>query len=390
MDYIGRRAEAPLRRHLERGKSVLLLGPRQTGKTTLLDRVPADMRLSLVDPRVRQRYEREPDQLLGEVEALAGRAAAPLVVIDEVQKVPRLLDPIQHAIDRDIARFVLCGSSARKLRRDPDVNLLPGRVVALRLDPFTLEEQVPTTLEEALLDGALPGIRSVPKASDRDADLESYVTTYLEEEIRAEALVRDLGAFARFLELAGLESGNIVSFRSLAQELGISHTTVSGYYSVLEDTLVAERIDPITRSATRKRLTKSSRHLVFDMGVRRHCAREGRRLGRGRMGQLLEQFVGLELVRRCRSEETASRVRFWRDPDGPEVDWVLDIEGRFLPIEVKWTDTPRPRDARHVETFLREYSEADRGFVVCRTPRAVKLGPATDAVPWQELTRVFV
>src|SRR5439155_681749 len=160
VDYIPRALEPELRRQLSRRKSVLLLGPRQTGKTTLLSRFPADFRVELLLPEVRQRYERNPGQLLGEIAAL-----------------PR-----------------------------------KGR--------------------------------------------------------RPQALVRNVGSFARFLELAGLESGGLVSFRALSQDLGIAHTTVASFYEILEDCLVAERVDPLARSRTRTRLTKSSRYLLFDMGVR--------------------------------------------------------------------------------------------------------------------------
>src|SRR5207302_1251081 len=113
--------------------------------------------------------------------------------------------------------------------------------------------------------------------------------------------------------------------------------TIASYYQILVDCLVAERVDPISQSSTRKRLTKSSKYLVFDLGVRREAANEGTRLGRDRLGELFEQLVGLELVRLCRLYRAGARLRFWRDPEGPEVDWVLEHHGRYVPIEVKWT-----------------------------------------------------
>ena len=373
--------------HLRRGKSVLLFGPRQTGKTTLVGRLPADLRVSLVAPDSRQRYERAPAQLSAEIEALRTRRRGqrPLVVLDEVQRVPALLDAVQDAIDRKLARFVLTGSSARKLRRGGHVNLLPGRLVTLYLDPLSLGEHAEPDLHKLLLYGSLPAIRAERRDAHREADLRSYVETYLEEEIRAEALVRNVGTFARFLELAGTESGNIVSFRALSQELGIAHTTVAGFYEILEDCLVAERVDPLTRSRTRKKLTKSSRYLIFDLGVRRLCANEGTRLQRDRMGQLFEQLVGLELIRQSRVARQATRVLFWRDPDGPEVDWIVERAGELRPVEVKWTDVPERRDARHLETFMAEYPEALSGFIVCRVPRRTRISERVTALPWQEL-----
>lgn len=390
MEYRARLLESPLHRHLRRGKSVLLLGPRQTGKSTLLQHLSTDRTISLLQPAVRQRYEKDPSQFGGEIEALAGKLRKrPLVVLDEIQKVPLLLDVVQDLIDRRVAQFILTGSSARKLRRGQHVNLLPGRLVSLRLDPFTYEEYPHASLESLLLDGSLPVLLQAANSADRETDLRSYVETYLEEEIRAEAVVRQVGHFARFLEYAGLESGGIINYRSLAQEIGVSHTTVAGYFEILEDCLIAERIDPITRSATRKKLTQSSRYLLFDLGVRRLCANEGRRLSRERMGTLFEQWVGLELVRTARLRSDGAQVRFWRDPDGPEVDWILQCEDRLIPIEVKYTATPRAADARHLAVFLREYRQAHRGVVICQTPHPVQLTEHITALPWQQLTAVF-
>ena len=311
------------------------------------------------------------------------------MILDEVQRVPSVLDVVQHAIDSRRAQFVLTGSSARRLRRGAPVNLLPGRIVMLRLDPLSLTEQPSLPLDVLLLDGSLPAISAERNPGDRERDLASYVQGYLETEMRAEAVVRNVGTFCRFLELAGLESGGLVSFRALAQDLGVSHTTVAGYYEILEDCLIAERVDPLTRSRTRTKLTKSSRYVIFDLGVRRLCAGEGRRLPRERFGQLFEQFVGLELVRQSRLRGPGTRVRFWRDADGPEVDWVVERAGALVPVETKWTDTPTARDVRHVELFLREYPEAARGALVCRTPRRMKLADRITALPWQEVSWVL-
>lgn len=159
-----------------------MLGPRQTGKTTLLAALPAAIRVSLVEPRVRQRYERDPSLFGAEVRALSDRR--PLVVLDEVQRVPALMDVAQGLIDDRRAQLVLTGSSARKLKRGRDVNLLPGRVVSLRLDPLTLEEDSRASLSDLLTLGALPGIRTEPSRADRSEDLRSYVESYLEEEVR--------------------------------------------------------------------------------------------------------------------------------------------------------------------------------------------------------------
>jgi predicted AAA+ superfamily ATPase len=387
---IPRMIEARVRQALERQKSVLLLGPRQTGKTTLVESLSPDLLLNFLRPEVRQRYEKSPQLLGAEVEALAERARGrrPLVVLDEVQRVPELVNSVQDLVDRRLARFVLTGSSARKLRRGASVNLLPGRLLPLRLDPLSLAERIPPTLEQALLYGSLPGIALAGNDTAREEDLRAYTTLYLEEEVRAEALVRNLGAFSRFLHLAALEAGNISHFRGIAQELGVPHTTVAGYYEILEDCLIAERIEALSESRTRKKLTKSPRYLFFDLGVRRAAADEGRRLPPRVLGALFEQFVGLELLRATREVSVPLKLRFWRDPDGPEVDWVVVGDDRWMAVEVKWSTAPTERDARHLRTFLSEYPKAREGVVVCRTPRRFKIAPKVTAVPWQDIHRL--
>jgi len=391
MEYIPRLLEQAIQRALKRHRSILLFGARQTGKTTLINRLQADATVVLVRPDVRQRYEKSPELLAGEIEALkpATRTKRPLVVVDEVQKVPAILDVVQDVIDRGRADFVLTGSSARKLRRGASVNLLPGRVVTFRLDPFSVREVPTHDVNERLLYGSLPGMLAVPNLADRETDLEAYVTTYLEEEVRAEALVRQVGDFARFLELAACESGRIVNRRKLSQEIGVAHTTIDAYYQILEDCLITERIEPVTHSRTRKKLTKSEKYLFFDLGVRRVAAREGIKPSRETLGCLFEQFVGLELVRCAHVAHRAVAIRFWRDPDGPEVDWVIDEEGAYTPIEVKWTNTPRVEDARSLETFLAEYPSAKAGYLVCHVPRKAKLSDRVTALPWHAIDELI-
>jgi len=330
MQLIRRIIEPRVRQALERQKSVLPLGPRQTGKTTLVETLKPDLPVNFLQPEMRQRYGRSPQLLGAEVEALAERTRGrkPLVTLDEVQRVPELVNSVQDLVDRRLARFVLTGSSARKLRRGTGVNLLPGRLLPLRLDPLSLAERVPPILEQALLYGSLPGV---------------------------------------------------------AQELGVAHTTVAGYYEILEDCLIAERIEALSESRTRKKLTKSPRYLFFDLGVRRAAADEGRRLPSLVLGSLFEQFVGLELLRATREVSAHLKLRFWRDPDGPEVDWIVVGDDRWVPVEVKWSDTPAERDTRHLQTFLSEYPKAREGVVVCRTPRRFKIAPKITAIPWQEI-----
>jgi predicted AAA+ superfamily ATPase len=157
----------------------------------------------------------------------------------------------------------------------------------------------------------------------------------------------------------------------------------------LEDCLIAKRFDPITQSRTRTRLTRSSRYVIFDLGLRRVCANEPPVLHPALCGDLFEQWVGLELVKYSHHSENPFTVKFWRDPSGPEVDWVLDYQGNYVPIEVKWTQTPSLKDAKNIFVFLKEYQSSNQGYIICQTPRPVKLAKNILALSWQDLKTVF-
>ena len=389
MQLIYRLLNNKLESILKRGKSVLLLGPRQTGKTTLINQYKADLEITLLISKVRRQYEADPDQLIREVQALKhANHRAPLIIIDEVQKVPALMDGIQYLIDKKLGQFILTGSSARKLKHNKNINLLPGRLIQLRLDPFSLEELKPIpAIENFLLYGSLPAIYLESDFSIREEELDSYVDLYLEDEIRAEALVRDIGAFENFLRLASIESGNIVNFDKISQDIGVARTTIAAYYQILEDCLIAERIEPYTISKTRKKLIKSPKYLFFDLGLRRLAAKEQTTLPQKYLGNLFEQFIGLELIRWTRLQDPKINVHFWRNPSGPEVDWVLSRNDELLPIEIKWTETPSFRDAKHLELFLNEYPKAHKGYVVCQTSHNQILSDKIEAISWKDLIK---
>ncbi|MEK6775220.1 MAG: ATP-binding protein [Bdellovibrionota bacterium] len=370
---------------IKKNKSILLLGPRQTGKTTLIKTLKAHLYINFSLTQERRRFEKNPDLIINEIEALSGKNL--IVIIDEIQKVPAILDPIQSLIDEKKASFILTGSSARKLRRQSDINLLPGRVVSLRMDPF-MNSEFNQDIDTHLIYGSLPGIAILQDLKQKNIELRSYVDTYLEEEVRSEALVRNLPAFYRFLEMAALESGKIISFNAISQSIGVAHTTVSSYYQILEDCLLVERVDPIYESASRKKLTKSSKYLFFDSGVRRMAADEGPKLGATRKGELFESFVGLELIRESRLK-LSTRIHFWRDPDGPEIDWVIKSEGKYTPIEVKISEHPSKKDIKHLKTFMQEYPCSQGAYVICTAPRRFKIEKDITAIPWQEISKLM-
>jgi predicted AAA+ superfamily ATPase len=297
MPTLHRNITKQIKTALARGKSILLLGARQTGKTTaVLEQVKPDIIYSFVDLDIRLRYEKDPALLAKELKlTLSHRKDPPVIFIDEIQKIPEMMDVVQLLVDQKKAKFILTGSSVRKLRSGKTINLLPGRVVVLTMDPLHFNElpEPKPELTDILLYGTLPHIFTEIKNTNKEIDLRSYVTTYLEEEIRAEALVRNVGHFARFLELAASESGHIVNFTKLSQEVGVAVTTISEYYQILEDCMVVFRIDPIIKSVSRRRLIKAPKFLFFDLGIRRVAANEGVRLPEKHIALLFEKYVGL-------------------------------------------------------------------------------------------------
>ena len=231
-------------------RSFFLFGPRQVGKTSLIkETLNADLYINLLDHSEFIRFSRNPSILKAEVEKLG--KAAPLIVIDEIQRFPELLNEVQLLIDEHSGiKFALTGSSARKLRR-AGVNLLGGRAYTFHLYPFTHEElKGRFFLDEVLRFGTLPPVIVSDEEQDKTRFLKGYVETYLKEEIQQEALTRNIPAFMRFLELAAFENGRIINFSSLSREIAVKSTVVKEYFGLLEDTLVGFMLRPYSHSAT--------------------------------------------------------------------------------------------------------------------------------------------
>ena len=384
MNYIFRIIETNLRQILHWGKSVLLLGPRQTGKTTLLKQFPVDLTISFANPLVRRRYEQNLNLLYDEIKALSNKQ--PRVIIDEVQKIPEILDAVQDLIDKGLAQFILTGSSARKLRQ-PKINWLPGRVINLHLDPLMFSELPLDKLDLTLLlyYGSLPEVVLTEDVDKKTLLLDSYTSLYLEEEIRTEAAVRNVARFTEFLSLAAAESGNIINFSKLSQELGISRKTIADYFQILEDCLIVEKVSAYSTTKTRRRLTKSDKYIFFDLGVKRLAQYAGVDQVRDIQGRLFEELIGIELVRCCRLLKERAKVYYWRDSSGPEVDWLVEQNNQLIAYEVKLKETPAQQDIKHLKIFMSEHPSCKRAYVVCQTPNAFQLDENITAIPWQKL-----
>ncbi len=315
--------------------SVLLLGPRQTGKSTLLRALAPDLVLDLADPATFRDYVAYPEKLAAELRGAS--AGVRTVMLDEVQRVPALLDVVQVLVDERPRRFrfLLSGSSARKLRRG-QANLLPGRVQVHQLHPLLLAELAgDADLERVMAHGSLPGIYAETDARERAAMLRAYAHTYLREEIQAEALVRDVGGYSRLLDLVAASSGRIVNLAALSRDVGIGHETARRYLDVMRDTLVAFDV-PAFAGSDRASLVAHPKTFLFDCGVRNALLRRplDRVLDDDR-GLLLEHVVGYELHRRIGTHWPDGRLSHYRTKHGAEVDFVLEIGRERWGIEVK-------------------------------------------------------
>ncbi len=398
-----RNIEKKINHLIAQNQSALIFGPRQVGKTTLvkkcLSKVKNSMEYLLQNPQVRIELEKDPSLLIRQITALKNN---PTVFLDEAQKVPDLFDSVQYLIDEKKANFLMSGSSARKLKRK-GTNLLPGRVKSFRMDPLSWNEfgwikenhlpnlkisninsNVPYSFEKSLVFGSLPGIVSLENDSDRASFLKAYAHIYLEEEIRAESLSRKIGAFSRFLELAANESGTNPNFTKLSMESGVSAPAIKQFFNLLEDTLVMERVEPYLKNA-RKRILSSSRYYFFDIGVRNALAKMplSSELFNTQKGVLFEHAVILELISRCRALDKDYKVCYWRTSAGAEVDCILDLGQKVIPIEIKAGKKVRLSDIRGLSIFLEEYAGvADSGYVVTMGERPERLSKNIVAVPW--------
>lgn len=354
-----------IQRLLETGKrSVLLLGPRQVGKSTLLATLKPDWSLDLASAATYRDYVRQPERLEAELAAVPANVRT--VLIDEVQKLPKLLDSIQHTIDSRPKRFrfLLSGSSARKLHRG-HANLLPGRIHLFHLHPMlACELGSEFNLQRAMAHGTLPGIYGEPDAPTRAADLRSYVDAYLREEVQAEALVRDLGGYARLLDLVAASSGRILNINALCMESGISYETARRYMEVLEDTLLAFRV-PAWSGSDRASLIAHPKVYLFDVGVRNALLR--RPLDQpldDERGLLLEHIVAYELHRRLDTIWPEAKLFHFRTRHGVEVDFVLEVGRELWGIEVKASRNVSAQDGSALASLASRAPRLKRRIIV--------------------------
>ncbi len=318
-------------------KSVLLLGPRQVGKSTLCGKLNPDFALNLADEEYFRQHLNDPGLIKRIINALPGPVAnqKTIILIDEIQRIPSMLNTIQVLIDSNKSlKFLLTGSSARKLRRGK-ANLLPGRILLEYLPPLVYWEIKDNfDLLKALTTGTLPEVYLQDYGPEI---LNSYVAGYLKEEIQAEAITKDLASYSRFLNLAAELSGQYMNYSKVASDSEINKETIRRYMEILSDTLLIEIIPSYTDVDKKRRARQKEKFIFFDLGVRnsllgRHSASA---FSREEYGHLFEQWFILQIIYFNKLYKKNWKISTYRDAMGVEVDLVIDTNEACLAVEIK-------------------------------------------------------
>ena len=332
--------------------SFFLFGPRGTGKTTWLrQRLPEALVVNLLEPDIAREMSARPERLR---ELVLGNQDRSDVVVDEIQRVPELLHVVHSLIESGTSRrFALTGSSARKLRQG-GVNLLGGRATVRTLHPFMGAELPSFDLERSLLIGLVP---LVIRARDPKDTLAAYASLYVEQEVKIEGLVRQMGSFARFLEVVSFSHGSVLTLTNVARDAAVNRKTVEGFVEVLEDLLISFRVPVFTRRA-RRATVAHPKFYFFDTGVFRSL-RPGGPLDRPSEidGAALEGLVAQHLRAWIAYTGGDHELFYWRTRSGVEVDFVLYGTTNFTAIEVTNSDRVRPADLRGLKAFTQDYPE---------------------------------
>ncbi len=360
-----------LQLNLPRGQSAFLWGPRKIGKTYWIKKHYTDSPLiDLLKTDVFADYATRPWLLRERYIEHTG-----LVVIDEIQKVPDLLDEIHWLIENSPACFLMTGSSARKLRRG-HANLLGGRAWRYSMAPLTYLETQYFHLEQVMVSGLLPPHFMSPNPLQ---DLRSYVADYLKEEIAAEANIQSIPAFAEFLRVAALTSGELLNYTNVGRETGVSAKVVRTYFQILEDTLLGYRIAP-WKKAKNRRLIETEKFYLFDVGVSNYLARRVPKIGTPEFGHSFEHYILMELKAYQAYRNPELDIRYWRTTTGFEVDFILD--DMAVAVEIKGSAKVHSAHTRSLMALLEEH-KVKRVMVVCLEQEPRKLSHSIEVLPWQ-------
>lgn len=367
---IERTLEKILQNHLDKiPKGLILLGPRQTGKSTLLRHFSPVLIIDLADETTYRNHLRDSGLLRAQVDAVADDA---VIFIDEVQRLPELLNTVQSLIDqRKDLRFLLTGSSARKLKRG-NANLLPGRLFWYRLYSLTFWELKPQfDLERALTIGTLPEIYLQAYGADL---LQNYVNTYIREEIQAEAITRSIASFERFIDLAAECSGQIVNYSSLASDSEIPKETIRRFYQVLVDTLLVHRISNYQALRPHRKAAQKDMYIFFDMGIRNAIlGRQKNKFSQAELGKLFEQWFICQVIAYNEYAQKGWTIHYYRDDAKNEVDLVIEQPKRIIAVEVKLSKSFKPSFTEGLHAIAESSKKPVHQYLVyCGTERQAR------------------
>jgi predicted AAA+ superfamily ATPase len=359
-------------------KSVLLLGPRQVGKSTLMEKLLPDLTINLIKKNEYLAFSQNTEEL----EARIRSKNPKLILIDEIQRIPDLLNTIQDLLDHNKGayRFLLTGSSARKLRRG-HANLLPGRIFTYRLGPITcLELSGKIDTQKALQFGTLP---EPYLSDDRDFSmklLRSYSATYLQEEILVETMLRDIPGFSRFLAVVADNSGKFLDFTKLANRAKVSRGAARRYYEILEDTLLCDRLEPYDHEDLD--LVRHPKFYLFDVGVLNGCLENFVSSG-DRKGHLFEHLFFNQLKNISYALDIPLKINHFRTRGGLEIDFIITLGDRILAIELKVSD-PAPSELTPLKLASSYFSRPLEKYVATINGHPKKYGDI-EILPWQAL-----
>ncbi|PCJ27339.1 MAG: AAA family ATPase [Rickettsiales bacterium] len=359
---------------IQQGQSIFLWGARKTGKSTYLKNLySSSLYIDLLKTDLLVRYMKQPSLLREEILALPDDKLELPIIIDEVQKVPALLDEVHWLIENTNATFVLCGSSARKLKQQ-GTNLLGGRAIKYHFYPLVYPEyKKDFDLLKIFNHGLIPSHFMSPNPRKL---LQAYVEDYLTNEIRSEGYVRNIPAFSRFLDSTIFSDGEMLNYNNIARDVGIDAKTVKEYYQILVDTLVGYLIYPYKKKMNRDIISHTPKFYYFDVGVATRIGKKHfENLAGAEAGRALEHFILMELMAFLNLTDSDHKLYYWRTRTKLEVDFILsDNVSKPIPIEIKISKLVHKTEFKPMKAFMKEH-EVNRGYVVCleETSRKIKL-----------------
>lgn len=362
---------------LPKQQSTFLWGARKTGKTTLLrENFPESIFIDFLQTDTFLEYTKSPFLLRERLLARKEQAGRHPVIIDEVQKVPQVLDEVHWLIENQGINFILCGSSARKLKRG-QANLLGGRAWRFELFPLVSPEVENLDLLRALNHGLIPS-HYLQKNYRRS--LRGYVQDYLKEEVFHEGLTRNIPAFSRFFEAMGYSHGSLLNYTNIARECGVTSKTVKEYYQILVDTLLGTFVLPFKKRQERQVISKAPKFYLFDPGVAGAIIKRTVEAERGELfGNAFEHFIYLEMLSHSSYHEIDYAINFWRTKSGQEVDFVLG--GGEIAVKVKGSAKVDKRALRPLQSFMELYSSR-QAIVVCNE-KEERVHAGIRIMPWR-------